>query len=191
VVRSEDGEEYMMRLHPTDLASVEGLFNHFEQIGEGLNNNGLREGMLEFASRVVSDRCIVLRVTNTIGDVGVVLVNDLVPGISATFNYLFWDRKTSGRHRVILAGMKWFAREFRVRRFELRCHALATFALARLYHLGAFYEGRKRKAWWYQDKMVDLYIFSILASELTEENSIKRSSKEKAWFAKFNRRGGK
>jgi hypothetical protein len=189
-IASEDGETYSVNLTKTDLDYVEQFYNNLTQVGESLSPVGKIESKGDFVGRFFHTNAVFLSVKSGEDEVGVAYVTNIIPSYSADFNFLFWDRRTKGRQKLVLSIMEWFAEEFMIRRFELRCHALAFYALHRIYKIGAFYEGTKRKAWRYEDKIIDLHIFSILATEIDEDSTfIPRTPSQRKWYSRLTKGG--
>lgn len=189
-VISEDDLVYSVDLINMNHDYVIGLHDAFLQAKETFSPVGKLEDRTAFISRLVRKDGVFLSIKLNGFEVGVAYVTDIIPGYSANFNFLFWDRRTKGRQKLILRILRWLSDEFLIHRFELRCHALAYYAIHRLYKLGAFYEGTKRKAWRYEDKVIDLHIFSILSSEIGEDDSfIHRTPAQRKWYGKLTKGG--
>lgn len=184
--QSEDEISYEIGLISTDFDSVERLYNNINNAKYSLSPVGKVETKDAFVARLFSNSGVFLSISSGGEEVGVAYAIDIVPGYSANFNFIFWDRRTKGRQKLVLAILRWLSNEFLIRRFEIHYHALAFYALGRIYRIGAFYEGTKRKAWRYEDKIIDLHIFSILTSELTNEvlskGYIPRKPTETRWY---------
>lgn len=180
MVESEDGESYELSLFQSP-ELVPRLWDSVKDRSTVIPD-AMREDIRAFYALVLAPSTVILSVE----DIGVIMVTDLIPGYNATLDFVFWDKKSSGRQRVVLAAARWFTEVFKLHRLNMRVPGYAHSTLHRLYRLGAKMEGICREAVIHNERWFDLYLFGILSSEFTDEvvenAQLVRAEKEGRWY---------
>lgn len=104
-----------------------------------------------------------------VDDVGLFIVNDIRPALSATIHYLFWDKRFRGREELCRRMMKHVFDEFKFRRLETRIPLIAQPAIQNASRIGLIREGRLRKAILYEGEWVDMNLYSMLPEDLEND----------------------
>jgi hypothetical protein len=181
-VTERDGNVYRVDLFQRTMRSVDELWEKFSRYKVLFvdETQGNKEAF--FSSFFLSPNTILLAVD----DVGVVYATHITPGYDASVHYLFWDRKTAGRERILLQSLKWLMEQFGLVRVNVEIPDYAYAALRRSYRMGFRLEGIKRHALRHGGKWRDQFFFGVLASEITdsviEDGAIPRTREEKNWY---------
>jgi len=116
----------------------------------------------EFISRLLAKNSVVLEL-----DGGIILFENIVPGMKAEFHATFWDHKLSARKDILKEILLWAFLTFQLERLEtyvaIYARAVRRFLTERL---GFVYEGTMRNAFRNQGDLHDLEIYSILKEEV-------------------------
>ena len=115
-----------------------------------------------FVNRILAPNSVVLEL-----DGGIILIENIVPGLKAEFHATFWDRKLSARTDTLQHIILWAFFTFRLERLETYVASFAR-AVRRFLtqRLGFVYEGTKRNAYQNRGVLYNLDIFSILREEV-------------------------
>lgn len=115
-----------------------------------------------FVNRILAPNSVVLEL-----DGGIILIENIVPGLKAEFHATFWDRKLSARTDTLQHIVLWAFFTFRLERLETYVASFAR-AVRRFLtqRLGFVYEGTKRNAYQNRGVLYNLDIFSILREEV-------------------------
>lgn len=182
-VLSEDGETYEVDVWKPDVNDVKNLWDKYSNY-KVLFDDFIADDPVAFATWVMAKSTVVCTVTAK-EPVGVLYVTNIRPHHSGLGHFFFWDRRTSGRHAVILSALRWGMDTFDLHRIDISVPIYAYAALHRIHKLGFKIEGRKRESILYEGKWADTLQFGILRKEITPE-SIKlgflfRSEDEEDW----------
>lgn len=186
IVLSEDNKEYLIEAFEASFDNVKDLWEKFNKFDK-LFCDQLRGDFRKFTETILSANTIILKVS----DIGVVYVTDLIPGDSAQGHFLFWDRKSAGRHRIILAALQWVMDNFDLHRVSIEVPRHAYNALHRLYKIGFRVEGVLKKAQLFEGERYDIFLFGVLRDEITDqalqEGHLERTESERGWFGLLNK----
>jgi hypothetical protein len=98
---------------------------------------------------------------------GLLILKNLKEGLRGEVHITFWDRKLSDKTEMIKDALVWAMMEFDLHRLEAFVpevsRAVKHFIQKRL---GFVYEGRMRKRNWYEGRLIDVLIFSLLREEV-------------------------
>lgn len=179
-VVSEDGVEYTVRAFAATEAAIELLWDSFRN-HTVLFSDENKDNLQAFTNFVLAADTVILEVIGC----GVVYLTELVPESEANGHYLFWDKKTRGRQRLLLSVLAWFSRELKLHRINAEIPIYAYAALHRMQKLGICAEGRRRQSvlkdgvWW------DSVLFGIIDTEFTNEaveaGRLVRTVEERSW----------
>lgn len=101
-----------------------------------------------------------------IDDVGMFILNDIVPAVSASAHYTFWDGRSNGRIELSRMMLQYVFNEYQFKRIESRVPLYAKGALAMIERVGFIQEGRIRDAALYEGEWFDVNVYSILPEDL-------------------------
>jgi RimJ/RimL family protein N-acetyltransferase len=180
-VESEDGETYVVDVFRASFENIRRLWDVFNRF-EILRTDDAPKTLREFTSQVLSRGFVILQVS----DVGVIYLTQIRPGLSAEFHPLFWDKKTAGKHRVMMVVGRLLMDYFNLHRLELVVPKYAWAALRRLLKMGVCIEGVEREGALYKGRWADVLRFAVLRHELTdeaiEEGKLARTREESMWY---------
>ena len=103
-----------------------------------------------------------------VDDVGMLLLNEIRPEISATAHFTFWDEKFRGRKELCQAMLEYVFETYKFQRIEVRIPLYAKSAMAATERIGFIQEGRMRSRALYEGKWFDVNIYSMIPSDLEE-----------------------
>ncbi len=101
-----------------------------------------------------------------VDDVGMIFLNELKPGLSATAHFCFWDRRFKGRENLLKGMLKHAFETYDFRRIEVRVPHYASKTLHAVQSLGFTSEGILREAALYKGEWYNVTILSMLWDEL-------------------------
>lgn len=181
IVTSEDGKDYVLEVFEASFANMQELWDKFNKLDKVFCDQ-LKGDFRSFTKFILSVNTIILKV----GDIGIVYITDLIPGDSAQGHFLFWDRVSAGRHRVILASLQWVMDHFDLYRVGMEVPRHAYNALHRIYKIGFRVEGILRGAQLFDHVRHDIFLFGVLRDEITgqalEDGHLERTESERGWF---------
>lgn len=170
VVTSEDEKEYVTDLwRPTsfDLERTWMEYSKYRVLFSDITVNDFQT----FFGMVMAPGTVVLDIKHQGETVGLLYATELRVGTSALGHYVFWDRRTAGRQRLILTLLRTGMKELALHRIAMSIPIYAYHALRRVYKMGLRIEGRRREGILYEGKWQDIIEFSVLQTELTEERA--------------------
>ena len=103
-----------------------------------------------------------------IDDVGIILVNNIVPFESASAHFVFWDGRFRGRENLIREMLKYGFKTYKFRRIKVEVPLYAQHTKEVVERIGFIQEGRMRKAALWKGTWFDVNLFSILPEDLEE-----------------------
>lgn len=184
-IRSEDGQDYIVDAWKPTIQDVYALWNRYSKY-RVLFADVTAGNFDYFREMVLAKTTIVLPVSCAGEEVGILYGTRLRIPHDITAHYFFWDRKTAGRHVVLLRTMKWFMDEFHIHRVKVAIPKHAFAALHRVQRMGLRLEGVEREGMLYDGKWSDMLLFAVLESELTEQalntGVLERTPAETNWF---------
>ena len=104
-----------------------------------------------------------------VDDVGIILINDIVPFQSAIAHFVFWDRRFRGRENLCREMLKYGFKTYKFRRIRVEVPLYAKHTMEAVERIGFVREGRMRKAVLWKKEWFDVYMYSILPEDLEEE----------------------
>jgi hypothetical protein len=185
-VESEDGNTYTVDLFRPTLDTVDDLWNTFRKF-KILFVDNVPYNLVQFTNMVMDIGTVIL----TVDDIGIIYITDTRPGIDADGHFLFWDRRTSGRHRVIMRAFEWLMDELNIHKINIDIPVYAFAALQRARKLGLRIEGLRRKAIMHDGRWRDVVEFGVLRDEITDAaialGKLDRERDEEHWFGLMER----
>jgi RimJ/RimL family protein N-acetyltransferase len=103
-----------------------------------------------------------------VDDVGMFLLNDIKPAISASAHFVFWDRKFSGREELCREMVKYAIEEFQLKRVQVEVPLYARKTLAAVERIGFVQEGRMRAMTLYKGDWFDSNVYSMIPEDFNE-----------------------
>ncbi len=126
-----------------------------------------------------------------IDDVGIFLLQDIIPHQSATAHFVFWDRRFRGREELCIEMLKYVFENYKFERVKVEVPLYANHTQDAVERLGFVQEGRLRRAVLYHDNWHDLLIYSVLLEDLEEKTPVSWSTRRTTCFScgqVFNKR---
>jgi RimJ/RimL family protein N-acetyltransferase len=105
-----------------------------------------------------------------VDDVGMFLVNDIKPAISASAHFVFWDRKFSGREELCREMVKYGMEEFQLKRVQVEVPLYARKTMSAVERIGFVQEGRLRDTTLYKGEWFDSNIYSMIPTDFDESH---------------------
>jgi RimJ/RimL family protein N-acetyltransferase len=103
-----------------------------------------------------------------VDDVGMFLLNDIKPAISASAHFVFWDRKFSGREELCREMVKYALDEFQLKRIQVEVPLYARKTMSAVERIGFVQEGRMRDTTLYKDDWFDSNVYSMIPADFDE-----------------------
>jgi hypothetical protein len=180
-LESEDGEKYTIDLFRPTVDTIDELWQTFKNF-KLLFVDNVPYDIRQFTAMVMHMGTVIL----TVNDVGIIYTTDTRPGIDADAHFLFWDRRTRGRHRVIIRAFRWLTQELEIHKLNVSVPVYAFAALQRARKLGLRIEGLRRKAIMHEGAWRDVVEFGVLDEEITDgalaNCKLERTPDEDNWF---------
>ena len=101
-----------------------------------------------------------------VDDVGIILVNNIVPFQSATSHFVFWDKILKGREDLCREMLRYGFKTYKFRRIKVEVPLYAEGVRRFVQRIGFIQEGRLRKATLWRGDWFDVHVFSILPEDL-------------------------
>lgn len=102
-----------------------------------------------------------------VDDVGILILNDLRPGVSASAHFIFWDMRLKGREELLRRMIEYVFDRYEFRRIETQVPVRYYLTMAGVEKLGFIKEGRIREAYVFNDVWYDVNIYGIIREDLT------------------------
>lgn len=184
-VLSEDGKEYVVDIWTPKIQDLESLWEQYNKYPLLFSDTNLGNKLYLFGI-LLHPNTLVLSIKHDSVPVGIAYADNIRPKGSANAHYFFWDKKTSGRQRVILTALDWAMRQMELHRMNIVVPMFAYSALHRIYKMGFRLEGRMRENFLSRGKWIDALLFGVLHHELTpeaiESGRVSRTPFEQEWF---------
>ena len=103
-----------------------------------------------------------------VDDVGLFVLSNVRPAISAEAHFTFWDRRFSGREDLCRAMLQYVFDRYKFKRIEVRIPIYARPALAAVERIGFIHEGRLRDSVLYKDNWHDVNLYSMLPKDMED-----------------------
>ena len=103
-----------------------------------------------------------------VDDVGIILINNIVPYQSATAHFVFWDGILRGRENLCREMLKYGFETYKFRRISVEVPLYAAKTKKFVQRVGFIQEGRLRKATLWKGDWFDVNVFSVLPEDLTD-----------------------
>lgn len=132
-----------------------------------LFDDAYRGDFNSFVTDFFDKRTIVLRT----GDYGLAIIKDITPHRSADIHLTFWDRRFKGRWEECRQALRWLFDKMDLIRAVAVIPEIAYSTKTFLKSLGFKEEGKIRKGFLYNGRLLDLCIFGILREEVFKESS--------------------
>jgi RimJ/RimL family protein N-acetyltransferase len=101
-----------------------------------------------------------------IDDVGMFLITDIKPAISASAHFVFWDRVFRGRESLCREGLRQLFRKYLFQRIQVEVPLYAKKTLYAVERIGFIHEGRLRRSVQYKGEWFDVNIYSMIPEDL-------------------------
>lgn len=101
-----------------------------------------------------------------VDDVGIIMVNEIIPFDSAKAHFVFWDKRFRGRENLIRKMLEYGFETYKFRRIRTEVPLYAAKTKKSVQRVGFIQEGRMRKAALWKGEWFDVDIFSILPEDL-------------------------
>ena len=101
-----------------------------------------------------------------VDDVGILYLTHIVPGLSATAHFSFWDRRLRGREKLIYEMIKLAFEHYGFQRIETRVALYANPVLGAVERIGFVKEGRARKAVKRNGEWYDVNLYAMIKEEV-------------------------
>ncbi len=100
-----------------------------------------------------------------VDDVGIIMINDIIPYHSATAHFVFWDKRFRGREDLCRDMLKYGFETYKFRRIRVEVPLYAAKTKLAVERIGFVQEGRLRKAVLWNGDWFDVNVFSILPED--------------------------
>jgi hypothetical protein len=188
-VLSEDEKLYKVDLWRPNVDDLRIVWDQYSRYKVLFSDVVLRD-FNHFTAVVLSRSTVVLEVSCERKRIGLLYATDITMNGSALVHFIFWDRKTKGRQRLILAVLQWGMDELELHKVNMTVPVYAYAALHRIHKMGIRIEGRRLEAILFDGKWRDVLEFGILRSELTDEvitaATLPRLDHELRWHGLLN-----
>lgn len=104
-----------------------------------------------------------------VDDIGIFIMNSIIPEQSAQIHYVFWDKRFRGREDLCREMMKYAMDKYNIHRLWTEIPLIANSSLQAADRIGLIREGRKRKAIMYKGVWVDTNMYGILREDLEQK----------------------
>ena len=112
-----------------------------------------------------------------VDDIGIFLLQDIIPHQSATAHFVFWDKRFRGRKELCVAMLNYAFENYKFQRIQVEVPHYAYHTQDAVEQIGFVQEGRLRKAVLYHGKWFDVFIYSVLPEDLGNPPSIRWSKR--------------
>ena len=185
VVLSEDEKEYTLNAWTPKLQDLEQLWERYNSYPLLFSDVALGDKMYLFGI-LLAPTTLVLSIEVDNKPIGIGYADNIRVKSAANVHYFFWDRKTSGRQRVILTALDWVMRQMDLHRVNVIVPIFAYSALHRIYKMGFALEGRLKENLLSRGKWIDTLVFGVLRQELNKEviqqGYLERTAFAQGWF---------
>lgn len=126
-----------------------------------------------------------------VDDIGIFLLQDIIPHQSATAHFVFWDKRFRGREALCIEMLRYAFENYKFERIEVQIPLYANHTQDAVEKLGFVQEGRLRRAILYHDKWFDMLVYSVLLKDLENRSPINWSTRRTTCFScgqVFNKR---
>ena len=100
-----------------------------------------------------------------VDDVGLFLLNEIIPGVSGMGHFVFWDRRFTGRENLCRQMARYALETYDLQKISVAVPVYAYFTLRAMELIGFVREGRLRREALYKGKWFDVNRYSILRDE--------------------------
>lgn len=172
IVTSEDGIRYRVSLWAPDQYELQAVWMQYSKYRVLFSDITVND-FTTFFDMVMSRACVVFAIdqldVEPVMRVGLLYATEIRLGSSALGHYVFWDRHTAGRQRLILEMLRLGMQELGLHRMNVTIPLYAYSALRRVSRMGFRIEGRRKEAILHKGKWHDVLEFGALLTELTDE----------------------
>lgn len=184
-IESEDGKTYSVQPWQPDVQTVLDTWEKFSKYRIIFSDVQVDDPQ-KFLAMMMNPGSVVLEISCEGKEVGMYYLTGISPLTSAYVHYAFWDRKSSGRQRLVLTIARRVMDELDLHRVTISVPIYAYAALNRIQRMGLRIEGRRREAILHQGRWADKLEFGTLREELTDEaleaGRIPREEHEENWY---------
>lgn len=105
-----------------------------------------------------------------VDDVGILILKEVKPHVSAEAHYIFWDEIFFGREELCRRMLRYAFEKFYFQRIYTIIPIHATRTLNAVERIGMVHEGRLRNAVLYEGKWFDANIYGVLPTDLDDKH---------------------